>query len=166
MVCAVHHELDAFGNGAELPDNQSIIDEIVEVRYVLLELVCAINIIIVGVVSDDDARILHHILDVAKARNLGIWECSVRIGPVGNIVHGAKSRFISQQVTKISRDEAKYSSISSVSTGTSGCHIVPAAHFPIGSSDSACNRPGSPAETPCFCMRTGHRHSTICSILH
>ena len=44
MVGAVHHELNALGNGAELPDNQSITDEIVEVRYVLLELVCAINI--------------------------------------------------------------------------------------------------------------------------
>ena len=90
MVGAIHHELNTLGNGAELPDNQSITDEIVEVRYVLLELVCAINIILVGVVSDDDAGILHHILDVAKARNLGIWECSVRVGPVGDLAHDGK----------------------------------------------------------------------------
>jgi hypothetical protein len=59
---------------------------------VLLDLVCAINIIIVGEIYDNDAGILHHILDVAKARNLGIWKDSVRIGPVGNNVHGGKSR--------------------------------------------------------------------------
>lgn len=85
MVSAVHHELDAFGNGAELPDNQSITDEIVEVRYVLLELVCAINIIIVGLVSDDDAGILHHILDVAKARNLRIREGKTLFASEGSI---------------------------------------------------------------------------------
>ena len=56
--------------------------------------------------------------------------------------------------------------ISSVSTGTGGCQIVPDAHFSIGSPDSACDRPGSPAGIPCFRMRTGHRHSTICNNPH
>ena len=75
-----HHELDAFGDGAELPDNQSVSDEIVEVRDMLFKLIRPVHVVIVGVVPDDDARILHHILDVAQAWNLGIRECRIRIG--------------------------------------------------------------------------------------
>ena len=71
------------------------------VRYVLLELVCAINIIIVGVVSDDDAGILHHILDIAKARNIRIWEGSVRVGPFGDLTHDGKSQFSKYKHTNI-----------------------------------------------------------------
>ncbi len=65
MVGSVHHELNTLGNGAELPDNQSVSDEIVEVGDVLFELIRPINIVIISVVPDDDAGILHHILDEA-----------------------------------------------------------------------------------------------------
>ena len=66
---------------------------------VFLELVSTFRVIVIGVIPDDDPRILHHILDVAKAGNLRIWECYIRIGPVGYLVHidkGNKYRPISQ----------------------------------------------------------------------
>ena len=86
MIGAVHDELDALGDGAEFPDNQFVADEIIEVCDMLLELIGTVYIIIVRVIPDDDPRILHHILDVAKAGNLRIWECYIRIGPVGYLV--------------------------------------------------------------------------------
>src|SRR5574344_214035 len=91
MVGAVHHELDAFGNGAELPDNQFVTDEIVEMGDVLFKLVRTVHVVIVGVVPDDDTRILNHILYEAKTWKIRVREDSVRVGPVGNIVHGGKS---------------------------------------------------------------------------
>ena len=102
MISAVHDELDAPGDGAEFPDDQFVADEIIEVCDMLLELVCAINIIIVGVVSDDDAGILHHILDEAKPWKIRIREGSVRVGPVGDITHDGKFRFIEYKYRRIS----------------------------------------------------------------
>jgi hypothetical protein len=99
MVGAIHDELDASGYGAEFPDDQFVADEIVEVCDMLLELIGTVYIIIVRVIPDDDPRILHHILDVAEAGNLRIWECYIRIGPFGYLVHidkGNKYRPISQ----------------------------------------------------------------------
>ena len=81
VVGPVHHELNAFGDGAELPDNQFVADEIVEVCYVFLKLVRTIHVIIVCVVPDDDTGILYHILDKAKTRDLRIWKSRVRIRP-------------------------------------------------------------------------------------
>ena len=65
VISAIHHELDAFGNGAELPDNQFVSYEVVEMSNVLFKQVRSIHVIIVSIVSNDDTRILHHILDEA-----------------------------------------------------------------------------------------------------
>jgi hypothetical protein len=108
MVSAVHHELDAFGNGAELPDNQSITDEIVEVRNMFLKLVRTVHVVIVSVVSDDDAWILYHILDKAEARDLRIRKDCVRIGSFGDIVHGGKSRFIGVKISQLAEKKKAY----------------------------------------------------------
>ena len=90
VISAIHYELYTLCNSAELPDDEFVANEIVEMGDVLFKLVRPVHIVIVGVVSDDDARILHHILDVAKARNLRIREGSVRIGPVGDLAHDGK----------------------------------------------------------------------------
>ena len=52
VVGAVHHEFEAFGNGTELPDNQFVTDEIIEMRDVLLKLVRTIHVIIISVIPD------------------------------------------------------------------------------------------------------------------
>ena len=56
--------------------------EVVEVGYMLLELVGTIHIIIVGIVANDDTRILHHVLDEAEAWDAGIGESLLGVGPV------------------------------------------------------------------------------------
>ena len=48
----------------------------------LLELVGPIHIIVVGVVTYNDTRVLHHVLDEAKAWNLRIRKSLVGIGSV------------------------------------------------------------------------------------
>ena len=53
--------------------------------YVLLKLVRTVNVVVVGVVADDDVGILDHVLDVAEAWNVGIRESLVGIWPVDNI---------------------------------------------------------------------------------
>ena len=57
-------------------------DEVVEVGYMLLKLVGTIHIIIVGIVADNDTRVLHHILDEVEAWNVGIGESLVGVGSV------------------------------------------------------------------------------------
>jgi len=79
MVGPIHHKLYAFGNGTELPDNQLVTDEVVEVCDVFLKLVSAIRIIIIGVVTDDDTWVLYHILDKTKSWQFRIWKCLVGI---------------------------------------------------------------------------------------
>jgi hypothetical protein len=93
VVGPVHHELNALGDGAEFPDNQFVADEIVEVGNVLLKLICTIHVIIVRVVPDDNARILHHVLDETETRNLRIRERRIGVGSVGYLVHWVIFRF-------------------------------------------------------------------------
>ena len=67
VVGTIHYKLHPLGNSTELTDNKFVTDKVVEMRDVLLKLVSTIHIIIVGVIADDDTRILHHILDVAES---------------------------------------------------------------------------------------------------
>ena len=67
MIGTIHHELHAFGNSTELTDNQFVANEVVEVCDVLLKLVGTIRIIVIGVVADNDARILYHVLDKTES---------------------------------------------------------------------------------------------------
>ena len=82
MVGSIHHKLYTFGNSAELANNQSVTDEVVEMSDMLLKLIRSIYIIIIGIVAYDNTRILHHVFDEAEARNLRIRKCLIRIGPV------------------------------------------------------------------------------------
>ena len=88
----------------------------------LLDLVCAINIIIVGVVSDDDAGILHHILDEAKPWKIRIREGCTRIRSVEYLVHDGKYRF-SERKLHIFRDIPIRKPHWSVSSGASVCIV-------------------------------------------
>lgn len=72
--CAVHYELNPLGDGAELADDQFVADETVKVGDVLLKLVRAVDIVVIGVVANDDVGILDHVLDIAEAWNVGIRE--------------------------------------------------------------------------------------------
>ena len=56
--------------------------EVVEMSDMLLELVSTIHIIVVGIVADDDMRVLHHVLDEAEAWNLRIRKSLIGIGSV------------------------------------------------------------------------------------
>ena len=56
----------------EFANNQPVTYEVVEMSDMLLELVSTIHIIVVGIVADDDTRVLHHVLDEAEAWNLRI----------------------------------------------------------------------------------------------
>ncbi|MDY6417456.1 MAG: hypothetical protein SPK87_01795, partial [Bacteroidales bacterium] len=49
----------------------------------------------------DDTRILNYILYEAKTWKIRVREDSVRVGPVGNIVHGGKSRFIGVKIRRM-----------------------------------------------------------------
>ena len=82
MIGPVHHKLHTFGNGTELPDYQLVTNEVVKVCDVFLKLVSTINIIVIGIVSDDDTRILYHILDVTEAWNVRIRESLVGVWPI------------------------------------------------------------------------------------
>ncbi len=84
VIGTVHYKLNAFGNGTELSDNQPVANKVVEVSDVLLKLVCTVNIIIIGIVTDDDTWILHHILDEAKSWEVRIRENLVWIWSVHN----------------------------------------------------------------------------------
>jgi hypothetical protein len=57
----------------------------------LLELVSTIHIIVVGIVADDDTRVLHHVLNEAEAWNLRIRKSLIG---VGSIIDFHKFRFI------------------------------------------------------------------------
>mgnify|MGYP006391057201 CR=1 FL=1 len=61
-------------------------------RKGLRELVSTIHIIVVGIVADDDTRVLHHVLDEAEAWNLRIRKSLIG---VGSIIDFHKFRFIS-----------------------------------------------------------------------
>ena len=82
VVGTIHHKLHIFGDSAKLADNQPVTDEVVEMSDVLLELVCTIHVIIIGIVANDDTRALHHVLDEAEAWDVGIRESLVGVGPV------------------------------------------------------------------------------------
>ena len=43
------------------------------------ELVSTIHIIVIGIVADDDTRVLHHVLDEADAREIGIGESLIGV---------------------------------------------------------------------------------------
>ena len=57
---------------------------------VLLKLVRTIHVVIVGVVPDDDTRILNYILYEAKTWKIRVREGSVRVGPGGDLAHDGK----------------------------------------------------------------------------
>ena len=84
MIGTVHDKLHTLGNGTELTDNQLIANKIVEVCDMLLELVSTIHIIVIGVVTDDNTWVLHHVLDEAKSWEVRIWENLVWIWSVHN----------------------------------------------------------------------------------
>ena len=73
MIGAVHYKLDAFGNGAKLADDQFVAYERIKMGNVFFKVlaVCLI-IVIIGIVADNDVRILYHILDKANAGKVGI----------------------------------------------------------------------------------------------
>ena len=52
---------------------------------VLLELFCTIQVIIIGLITNDDIWIFHHILDEAKAWKVWIGKRLVRIWSVGKV---------------------------------------------------------------------------------
>ena len=79
VIGAIHHKLHPFGNGTELAYNQPIANEVVEMGDVFLKLVSTIHIIVIGIVADDDARVLHHVFDEAEAWDVGIRESLVGV---------------------------------------------------------------------------------------
>jgi hypothetical protein len=87
VIGTIHHKLYPFGDGAELADNQSVTDEVVKVSDVLLELVGPIHIIVIGIVTDDDTRVLHHVLDEAEAWDVGVWESLIWVRSVFYLGH-------------------------------------------------------------------------------
>ena len=62
----------------------------------LLELVSTIHIIVIGVITDDDTRVLHHVLDEAEAWNLRIRKSLIWIG---SVFYLHKFRFIGCKYT-------------------------------------------------------------------
>ena len=80
VVGTIHHKLHTFGDSAKLADNQPVANEVVEMSDVLLELVCTIHVIIIGIVANDDTRALHHVLDEAEAWDVGIRESLIGVG--------------------------------------------------------------------------------------
>ena len=80
VVRAVHYEIHTSGNSAEIAYDEPIANEIIEMSYMLLKPVGSIDIIVISLVTDDDSRILYHILYVAHARNSGIREHRIFIG--------------------------------------------------------------------------------------
>ena len=82
MIGPVHHKLHTFGNSTELPDNQLVTYEVIEVRDMLLKLVCTVYVIVIGIVTDDDSRVLYHVFDVTEAWNVRIRESLVGVWPV------------------------------------------------------------------------------------
>jgi hypothetical protein len=79
MVGSIHDKLYTFGNSAEFANNQPVTYEVVKMSDMLLELVSTIHIIVIGVITDDDTRVLHHVLDEAEAWNLRIRKSLIRI---------------------------------------------------------------------------------------
>ena len=65
VISAIHHELYTFCYGAELPYDKLITNEIIEMSDVLFKLVCTIHVIIIGIVPNDDTRILYHVFNEA-----------------------------------------------------------------------------------------------------
>ena len=57
----------------------------------VLAVIMTIHIIVVGIVADDDTRVLHHVLDEAEAWNLRIRKSLIG---VGSIIDFHKFRFI------------------------------------------------------------------------
>ena len=66
----------------------------------LLELVSTIHIIVVGIVADDDTRVLHHVLNEAEAWNLRIRKSLIG---VGSTIDFHKFRFIGVNIHLFSR---------------------------------------------------------------
>jgi hypothetical protein len=82
MIGSIHHKLHAFGNSTEFPDYQLVTDEVVEVCDVLLKLVGTIWIIVIGIVADDDTRVLYNVLDKTESWQVRIWKNLVGVGSI------------------------------------------------------------------------------------
>ena len=82
MIGTIHNKFNTLGNSAELPYNQFVTNEVIEVGDVLFKLVSTIYVIVVGIITNDDAWILHHVLDKANAWQVRIWKNIVRVWPV------------------------------------------------------------------------------------
>lgn len=65
VVGAVHDELDAAGQGAELADDQTVADERKVVEDVAFEILRILRVIVIGVLPDDDMWIGNRVLDKA-----------------------------------------------------------------------------------------------------
>ena len=55
------------GIAFQFPDYQLVTDEVIEVCDVLLKLVSTIHVIVIGIVTDDDTRILYHVFDKTES---------------------------------------------------------------------------------------------------
>ena len=80
MVGSIHDKLHSLRDCAELANDQSVTDEIIEMSDMLLELVSTIYIIVVGVITYDNTRVLHHVFNEAEAWNLRIRKSLIGIG--------------------------------------------------------------------------------------
>ena len=68
MIGAIHDELDAFGDSAELADDQLVADEGVVVENILEEVLRAFGVVVIGVIADNDIGIINEILDEPDLR--------------------------------------------------------------------------------------------------
>ena len=82
MIGTIHHKFHPLGYGAEFADNQPVAYEIIEMSDMLLELVSTIHIIVISVVTYNDTRVLHHVLDEAEAWNLRIRKSLIGVGSI------------------------------------------------------------------------------------
>src|SRR5690606_40404622 len=92
MVRAVHDEPDAAGDRAELADDQLVADEREVVENVALEILRIVRIIIVGVIANDDVRVVDGVLDETDLREAFHRMLVVRIGAVqSNLRNGGRA---------------------------------------------------------------------------
>ena len=74
MVCAVHDEFDASGDGDELADYELVTHKIVVVGNVFLKgLRPLIHVIVIRIIANDDVWPRNHAFDIAKRFELGVW---------------------------------------------------------------------------------------------
>ena len=65
MICAIHDKLYSSGNGTEFSDDEFVTNERIKMGYVFLKSIGSVLVIIVGIISDNNVRILDNILDIA-----------------------------------------------------------------------------------------------------